>query len=91
MFIFYGLLILGLIVLAFLGGKCISDSYNQCIIEELRYQLRLYQTKEGVGYLVPPVKPRRRTYMPIGQPFMDKLKENGRATQQISSSQQSGE
>lgn len=73
------LVILVLIVLSFISGKKISDSYNEKRISEIEYQLRLMAAEKGVGYVVPPAP--RST--PIGQPFMDKLKENGRATQRI--------
>lgn len=76
------IIILILPVLAFIAGKRISDSYNLSTIEELKYQMRLFAAKQGVGYVAPPQKAKR---VPIGQPFMDKLKETGRATQQISS------
>ena len=76
------IIILSLPVIAFIAGKIISDRYNDKIISELQYQLRLNAAKQGVGYVAPPVKKK----VPIGQPFMDKLKENGRATQQISQS-----
>lgn len=73
-------IILSLPVLAFIAGKIISDRYHERQIQELEYQLRLYAAERGVGYVAPPVK---RKYVPIGQPFMDKLKENGRATQAL--------
>lgn len=78
------IIILLLPVIAFIAGKKISDSYHDKIISELQYQLRLGAAQQGVGYIAPPVKKQR---VPIGQPFMDRLKENGRATQQISPSQ----
>ena len=68
-------IIIGLIVLAFLAGKYISDSYNSSIIETLEFQLRTEAAQKGVGFVPAPVKK-----VPIGQQFMDKLKENGRAT-----------
>lgn len=70
------IIILSLPVLAFIAGKKISDRYNESIISELRYQLRLTLAEKGVGYIAPPKRV-------IGQPFMDKLKENGRATQRL--------
>lgn len=76
-------IILSLIAIAFFAGKRISDNYHDKIIQELQYQLRLRSAKEGVGYVAPPAK---KQIVPIGQPFMDKLKQNGRATQQISNS-----
>jgi hypothetical protein len=76
------LIILLLIAVSFAVGKHISDSYNKSKIEELEFQLRLYAAERGVGYVAPPVKKR----VPIGQPFMDKLKTNGHATQALRSS-----
>ena len=73
------IIILLLPVLAFLAGKHISDKYHAMIISELQYQLRLSAAKEGVGYVAPPPK----RYVPIGQQFMDKLKQDGKAVQQI--------
>jgi len=73
-------IILLLPILAFWAGKHISDRYHEGIIDELRYSLRLNAAERGVGYVAPPAKRQR---VPIGQPFMDKLKETGRAVQQI--------
>ena len=74
------IIILALPVIAFFVGKWISDRYNEARIKELEYVIRLKSAENGVGYIpAPQVKHR----MPIGQPFMDKLKENGRATQKI--------
>ena len=78
------LIILLLPVIAFFVGKRTSDRYNSDIISELEYQLRLMAAQRGVGYVAPPEKKKR--YVPIGQPFMDKLKETGRATQKFSPS-----
>ena len=72
-------IILLLLVLAFFAGKRISDSYHQRMIDELQFELRLRAAEKGVGYVAPP----SRKYVPIGQQFMDRLKENGRATQAI--------
>lgn len=73
------LIILLLPVLAFWAGKRISDSYNNRQIQELEYLIRLSAAEKGVGYVARPVQKQ-----PIGQEFMTRLKENGRATQQIS-------
>ena len=75
------IIILLLPVIAFIAGKKLSDSYHASVIDELQYQLRLIAAQHGVGYVQPPPKKQ-----PIGQPFMDKLKTNGRATQRISHS-----
>lgn len=74
------IIILLLPVMAFLAGKKISDAYNKNIIAELEYQLRLTAAQHGVGYVAPPAKKQK---VQIGQPFMDKLKENGHAVQQL--------
>lgn len=74
------IIILMLPVLAFIAGKKISDHYHESIIQHLEYQLRLNAARDGVGYVAPPVK---KKLVPIGQPFMDKLKENGHATQAL--------
>lgn len=73
------LIIILLPVLAFLAGKRMSDNYHASQIEELEFQLRLQAASQGVGYVQPPVRKRA----PIGQDFMDKLKEHGRATQRL--------
>jgi len=76
------IVILLLIIGAFMFGKHISDTYHEKQIQELIFQLRMYGAEKGVGYVAPPVK---KKFVPIGQPFMDKLKEQGRATQQLRS------
>ena len=73
-------IILALIAGAFFLGKKISDNYNSGIIEHLLFQLRLNSAEKGVGYVAPPTK---RKLVPIGQDFMDKLKETGHATQSL--------
>lgn len=72
------IIILLLPVLAFWAGKHISDSYNASRIKELEYQINVMAAEKGVGYVARPVQKQ-----PIGQEFMTRLKENGRATQQI--------
>ena len=72
-------IILLLIVGAFLGGKFISDRYNNQTVEYLLFQLRCLEAEKGLGYVAPPQK----KACPIGQPFMDRLKENGHATQAL--------
>ena len=79
------IIILLLSVIAFYAGKKISDSYNERTIQELMYQLRLNAAERGVGYVAPPVKAPKK-FVPIGQPFMDKLKEQGHATQALRTS-----
>jgi len=74
------ILIIGLIAAAFFLGKHISDKYHEKIMSEYEYLVRLDAAKHGMGYVAPPQKVKRA---PIGQDFMDRLKSNGRATQQI--------
>ena len=76
------LIILLLIVLAFIAGKKTSDSYNHEMIDYLTYQLRLNSAEKTVGYVAPL---QRKKVVPIGQPFMDRLKEHGHATQTLRS------
>jgi len=78
------IIILSLPVIAFWIGKVISDRYNRARINELEYLLRLQMTEKGVGYIAPQTEKR---YVPIGQPFMDKLKDTGRAVQKINPKQ----
>ena len=74
------IIILTLPVLAFIAGKTMSDRYHERIIQYLEYQIRVNAAEKGVGYVA---VPQRKQRVPIGQPFMDKLKENGRATQSL--------
>ena len=76
------ILILCLPILAFIAGKRMSDNYNKDRVADLEYQLRLQAAAKGVGYVAPPKK-----RVQIGQPFMDKLKEHGRAIQQLDNHQ----
>ena len=73
------IIILFLPVIAFCFGKRISDAYHSEQLRELEYQLRLMAAEKGVGFVAPPQK-----RMPIGQPFMERLKQNGRATTKFS-------
>ncbi len=72
-------IILLLIVGSFIAGKTISDKYHDKIISEYQYQQRLSAAERGVGYVAPPA--RKRTS--IGEPFMDRLKNNGKAVQKM--------
>lgn len=76
-------IIIGLIVLAFIAGLKLAGHYYERLMEEERYANKILAVKGGYGYIAPPEK----RHVPIGQPFMDKLKENGRATQALRSSQ----
>jgi len=70
------IIILALVIGSFVSGMKISDRYHSRIEENQRYYLRLNAAEKGVGYVAPP-------QTPIGQPFMDRLKTNGRATQRL--------
>lgn len=74
-------IIILLIIGAFLAGKFISDSYNDKIVAHLEYALKISAADKGYGYIAPPVKKQ----VPIGQSFMDRLKENGQAVQALRS------
>ena len=75
------IIILLLPIIAFIAGKRISDRYNANQISELQYQLRLAAAEKGIAYVAPPSA---KKYMPIGQNFMDRLKQQGRAVQKLS-------
>lgn len=75
------IIILLLLVLAFVAGKKISDGYHKAQNEALTNEIKRLSLMHGIGY-VPPEQPVRK-YVPIGQPFMDKLKDNGRAVQKL--------
>ena len=75
-------IIIALIVIAFIAGRKTSDSYYADIVSYLQFQLRLYAAEKGVGYVASPPQKKR---VPIGQLFMDKLHEEGRATQALRS------
>lgn len=81
----YTILFVSFVILAFVAGKRIADDYNNKLIARLEYLIREKELEKGIGY-VPPQQPVRK-YVPIGQPFMDKLKDNGRAVQKINPKQ----
>ena len=74
------IVILSLLVLSFMAGKKISDSYNDRIIRELQFQIRKNDIEKGIGYIPHHIEKRKD---PIGQEFMDRMRKNGRATQAI--------
>ena len=86
MVILDNIIILTLIVGSFFLGKHISDTYNQKTEDQMQYMLRLSSAEKGVAYVAPPAA---KKYVPIGQQFFDKLKENGKAVQQINRSHRS--
>ena len=75
------IIILLLPVLAFIAGKKMSDKYHKAQDEVLTDEIKRLSLIHGIGYL-PPEQPVKK-YVPIGQPFLDKLKENGRAVQKL--------
>ena len=78
-------IILLLVIGSFIAGMKISDRYHSLIESEQDYMLRLHAAEKGVGYVAPP-----RRQLTIGQEFMDKLRENGRATQRLGKTKQRG-
>lgn len=67
----------------FLAGLKISDKYHDEKQQEADYQSRLAVARQRAGDFSVLIPKQEIKQMPIGQPFLDKLKENGRATQQI--------
>ena len=75
------LIIVAIHVLCFWAGMHISDKYHREQEAKVDYEVRLAQARiQANDYSV--YVPRKR--MPIGQPFLDRLKTNGHATQHIS-------
>lgn len=87
--IFDMVVVVGLCAACFIAGLRTSDRYHEEESRRVNYEVRLAQARmksnDYAAYVAPPAKRRR---MPIGQPFLDKLKSNGRATQQISKSKE---
>lgn len=73
------IIILLLIISAFISGMKISDRYHREAQQHEEYALRLQnariQSGDYAAYVAPPG--------PLGQEFETRLKQNGRATQQI--------
>lgn len=76
------LIILLLIVGAFIAGLCLAGMYWKRLIDEWRYTCKILSADKGLGYIAPP---QREKVLPIGQDFMNKLRENGRAIQALRS------
>ena len=74
------LIILLLIIGAFLAGLVLSGIYWRRLINEWRYTCKILSADKGLGYIAPP---EGDNTFPIGQDFIDRLKEKGRATQAI--------
>ena len=78
-------LIIAIHALCFWAGVKMADRYHDQEQRRVDYEVRLAQARMRANdyavYVAPPEKKKR---MPIGQPFADRLKANGRATQQIS-------
>ena len=82
------IVIVGLCSACFVAGLHTSDRYHEEQRRQIDYQVRLAQARIRTKDYNVYVKPVERKRMPIGQPFLDRLKKNGRATQQINSSKQ---
>lgn len=74
------IVIIGLIVASFFLGRHITLRDYEKLLDYYNYFYRMDAAKQGVGYVAAPSKRRA----PIGQNFMDRLKETGRATQVLS-------
>ena len=72
------IIILLLIVLAFVAGLSLAGHFYSQMLAQHQYTEKILASDKGLGYIAPPQK-----FVPIGQPFMDKLKETGRATQKL--------
>ena len=73
------LIILLLIIGAFIAGLMVAGFYWNRLIAEWKYTCKLLSALNGVGYVAPPTD----NTLPIGQEFMNRLKENGHATQAL--------
>ena len=73
-------IILLLIIGAFIAGKAISDNYHKQTESEYEYVIKVLAAGNGLGYIA---SPQKKKQVPIGQPFMDKRSEHGRATQML--------
>lgn len=75
------IIILLLPVISFVMGKRVADKYKQEQIDMLTDEIKRLSFMNGVGYLSQPQPVKK--YVPIGQPFLDKLRDNGRAVQKL--------
>ena len=83
-------LIITCIVAAFTAGVLLANRYHNKAEQEKDYALRRLAAYKHAGldyydsgpYVAPPIR------QPLGQQFMDTLREKGRAVQQIGQSQQ---
>ena len=73
------IIILLLTALAFTAGLLVSARFYEQMLEQHRYTEKILAHEKGIGY----VSQLPKQYAPIGQPFMEKLKETGRATQKV--------
>lgn len=75
------LIILLLISGAFVAGLGLAGMYWERLVNEWRYTAKVLAAQLGVAYVAPPEE--EKNPFPIGQEFMTRMKENGRATQAI--------
>jgi len=78
------LIIISLIVASFCSGMYVANKYNRKIQAQNDYANKILSAQGGLGYIAPPQTERKK--VPIGQPFMDKLSEQGRAVQALNTS-----
>lgn len=80
----YLFLVVAMIGVSFWAGMKTADRYHREAVQHEEYALRLQHARMYSGdysaYVAPPQK---RKISPIGQPFMDKLKTEGRATTKL--------
>jgi len=73
-----------MIAVSFWAGMKTADRYHREAMQHEEYSLRLAHARMESGSYSSYVAP----IQPIGQPFMDRLKSQGKATQQIRKSKQ---
>ena len=77
------LIIVGLHIACFWAGICLADRYHRQEKQQVEYEVRLAQARMQAGDYAVYVAPPKKKHYPIGQPFLDRMKENGQAVQQI--------
>jgi hypothetical protein len=77
-------LIIAIHAVCFIAGMKLADKYHREEQRRVDYELRCFNTRLQAGDygIYPQPAPPKRQYM--GQPFVDRLRTNGRAIQQIS-------
>ena len=77
-------LILAIHIACFIAGMRLADKHHRQEQRRVDYELRCFNARMMAGdYNIYPQPAPSKRY-PMGQPFIDRLHTNGRATQQIS-------